>query len=474
VEQSTPVKNRTIIDRTWSLFSSVTLAVVVFTIISLTSIVGTVIEQQAEPQRNIKLLAKLFGESAAPTLYSVFDTFGFTDMFRSWWFLGLLFVFAANLIICSLERLPKIWKVVKEPVKPVTSQQLASMSLKREAVIKEKVEKVRAAVEAELKKAGFKPNVDKDGGFLQIFSEKGRYARLGLYVTHFSILLIMVGAIAGIFTGFNGFLNLPEGAMSSVAYTRNGREIPLGFDIRCDDFDVSFYENSDTPKAYKSWLAIVENGREVLKQDIEVNTPLRYKGITFYQSSYGFSPSRDALFKFSITGRDGRAQDVQAKFSETFSIPGTAVTGKVVDFSPALGMNEKGRLFTYAETMNNPAAFVEFSEGGRAKSSQWILKRFPETWKTPEGVIEFRDLWGAQYTGLQVRKDPGVWIVYLGCLVMAVGLYAAFFMSHRRVWVTLVDEGGKVRVTIGGFANKNRLAFEQKIDRILKSIQSSR
>jgi len=80
----------------------------------------------------------------------------------------------------------------------------------------------------------------------------------------------------------------------------------------------------------------------------------------------------------------------------------------VVDFSPALGVDESGKLFTYAESMNNPAAFVEFSEAGKPKFKQWILKRYPETWKSQIGTVEFKELWGVQYTGLQVRKDPGV------------------------------------------------------------------
>ena len=51
------------------------------------------------------------------------------------------------------------------------------------------------------------------------------------------------------------------------------------------------------------------------------------------------------------------------------------------------------------------------------------------------------------YTGLQVAKDPGVWIVWLGCTLMMAGyLYVAFFMSHRRIWVRI--ENGTV--TIGG------------------------
>lgn len=463
-------QNKTIIDRVWSFFSSITLAVIVFTIISLTSIVGTVIEQQVEPQKNIILLTKMFGASSARTLYGILDTLGFTDMFHSWWFIALLFVFSANLIICSLERLPRIWKFVKEPVKPLKPEQLNAMSIKRETVVNEKLEKARETVEGALKKAGYKAQVHQDKDSLQLYSEKGKHSRLGVYVTHLSIFLILLGAVAGIFLGFNGFLNLPEGATSPVAYTRTGKDIPLGFEIRCDDFDVSFYQNSDTPKAYRSWLTVIENGKEVLKQEIEVNTPLRYRGITFYQSSYGFSPSKDSLFRFRVTSKDGKSQDVQLRFGESFALPGTNVTARVADFSPALAVDDKGKLFTYAEMMNNPAVFLEFTEGGKPKFNQWVLKRFPETWKTPEGVVEFKDLWGAQYTGLQVRKDPGVWIVYLACLVMAVGLYAAFFMSHGRVWVRLQEESSKTRITVSASTNKNKIAFEQKIDKLVKSL----
>ena len=234
---------------------------------------------------------------------------------------------------------------------------------------------------------------------------------------------------------------------------------------------MAFYPESDSPKAYKSQLTVLEQGHEVMKQEIEVNTPLRYKGITFYQSSYGFSPNRDALFKFSVTPVNGKSHDVAVKFGQPFAIEGTSHTITVVDFTPALGVDKSGRLFTYAESMINPAAFVEISEGGKATARQWILKRFPETWKTLAGVIEFRDLWGAQYTGLQVRKDPGVWIVYLGCIVMAVGLYAAFFMSHARIWVRLREEKNATRLTVVSSINKNKIAFDRTLDRLVKHLE---
>ena len=466
--------NTGIIDRIWSFFASVKLAVIVFSCISLTSIVGTVIEQQAASENNIKLLSKMFGISGAHMVYGVLDTLGFTDMFNSWWFIALLFLFAMNLVICSLERLPLTWKLVRQPQKPIGDEGFGKGLPGREVVIKSSAENAgKKAVEA-LKKIGFKGEIVKSEGLVQVTAEKGRYSRLGVYVTHLSILLILIGAVIGLKYGVNGSLKLLEGTSSSTARANNGREFPLGFELRCDDFDVSFYPETERPKDYKSVLTVIEDGREVLTQEIGVNNPLTYKGVTFYQSTYGFFPNREALFKFRVTSMDGPAEDVSIKFEGSFKISGTNMEVKVADFSPALAVNSKGDLFTFAESMVNPAVFVEIYEGGKLKSRQWILKGYSDTWRTPAGVIEFKDLWGAQYTGLQVRKDPGVWIVYLGCLVMAIGLYIAFFMSHARVWIRIREEKDKTRLTIAASINKNRIAFDRRLDRLAAELEKAK
>ena len=89
-----------------------------------------------------------------------------------------------------------------------------------------------------------------------------------MYVTHFSILLILAGAVIGMFFGFNASLQLMEGTASSVAYRSNEHCDTLGFEIRCDYFNAEFYENTDTPKAYRSRLTVLENGREIVKKEI--------------------------------------------------------------------------------------------------------------------------------------------------------------------------------------------------------------
>ncbi|MDP2158824.1 MAG: cytochrome c biogenesis protein ResB, partial [Nitrospirota bacterium] len=249
--------------------------------------------------------------------------------------------------------------------------------------------------------------------------------------------------------------------------------VPLGFDLRCDNFEVEYYPNTEMPKEYKSWLTVLKNGQEVMKKSIVVNDPLKFEGVTFYQSSFGLHPDGfgRGVIILRAASRGGNPQQLNLKVGDKFTIPGTAIEGHVRDFSPALSFDESGKAFTFAEQMVNPAIFVDFSDKGVQKYSGWLLKRFPKTWDLPDGNrVEFLDLWGVQYTGMQVRKDPGVGLVYLGCIIMSIGLYITFFMSHRRIWVSLIEEKTGVKIIVGASANRNRTTLERKVEKLLNML----
>ncbi len=462
-----------VFENVWKFFASVKLAVAVFIILALSSIIGTIVEQQAEPAKNIALLAKFFGDSSAPTVYNIFAKLGFMDMYHSWWFISFLITFSINLIICSLDRFPKTWKLVNIPLKPLTENAIRTLPVKKELKLRTTLAAARDEILNSLRSSKYQALESTEDNAVQLYCQKWRYSRLGVYVVHLSVILIFAGAIIGAIFGFNGHLNLPEGEQSDVAYITENKIVPLGFSVKCNWYDTSYYEGIDMPREFQSELVVIENGKEVLKKTIEVNSPLVYRGITFYQSSYGMVPNASGYFVLGIKPNGSQQNTVSLRFGDTFEIPGTGITGSVVDFSPALGRDPRtGELRTYAENMVNPAIAIQFNLPGQESFKGWIFRRYPQTGILPGGhEIKFEDYWGVEYTGLQVSKDPGVWFIYTACIIMTIGLYVTFFISHKKIWIHLAHEapGGKgpVRISIGGSASRNRLAFENEIDQIL-------
>ena len=470
-------KSSTFGNKLWDLFTSIKFAITIFALISIISITGTIIEQQAEPAKNIKLLGRLFGDSSAPAVYNIFTEFGLIDMYRSWWYIALLLLLALNIVICSIHRLPGVLRTIKTPAYPLSNDKIEKMKNRRTLVLSGSPDDIKGTVRSVLKKAGFNPNETGDGRDCRFCSQSASWSRLGIYIKHISIVVIMLGAISGMLFSQESYISLPEGDVSSVTYplpdSGETEPIPLGFLIRNDNFEVEFYGTTETPRVFKSRVTIIEDGKEILNKTITVNDPLVYRGTTFYLSDYGVSSRRlrQGIFVFRLTSADGSTAEVRLSPGETLNIPGTAMTGKVINFSPALKYEEDGKLSTYTEKLHNPAVHMIFSDSGKELYSGWILKRYPETSLLPDGNrVEFLDYWGVEYAFFRIRKDPGEWLIYPGLVTMGIGLVIALFMSHRKIWVNLVKEDMNTRVIIGATANRYRSSLERKIDKIINAL----
>jgi cytochrome c biogenesis protein len=484
----------------WKLLASVKLAIFIIIVLATTSIVGTIVEQAAEPAQNIKLLAKFVGDAAAPSVYNVFAKLGFMDMYGSWWFVSFLVLFSINLIVCSLDRLPKTWKFIQRPLKPMSDNAIKAQPVKKEISLKTSMNVARDEIANVLKAAKYKFSEATESESVQFYTQKFKYARLGAYIVHISLILIFLGAVIGLRYGFKGCLNLPEGRASNNVYASPTEPIPLDFTIKCNWYKTEYYGETTTPREFSSELVILEDGKEVLTKRIEVNDPLTYKGITFYQSSYGVLSGALQEYRAQDEPSDGRMTTVQPTFSkypnqlgrfiitvapangpettislrrgQEFTIPGTDVKGAVIGFSPTLDRDRRsnalGTSSYFKDQLVNPAVAIEVEAPGREKFTGWFLLG-DTTIVVPEAkhTIRFDELNGIEYTGLQVAKDPGVWIVYLACLVMAIGLYVSFFISHRKIWINIMNQGKSVKITIGGSSTKNKLNFEKEVDKML-------
>lgn len=243
---------------------------------------------------------------------------------------------------------------------------------------------------------------------------------------------------------------VPEMKSTEKAFSyKNSSPIDLGFEVRCDLFIIEFYDNG-MPKDYRSSLTVLEKGKEVLKKDIEVNSPLSYKGITFYQSSYqGY---QDFIVNI-LEKESGESKQFSQPFQQQMSWDEEGIRFGIVN-AEAVGQRVV-RSKIWFKAADSPATI------------EWLGDNDNITIKagSKEYNVSVKQMYA---TGLQVAKDPGVWIVYIGCGLMLLGLYMAFFLSHKRIWLyKQVDKG---TVYLSGSANKNKLAFTKVFQKLEENI----
>lgn len=431
----------------WKFFASVKLALFTLCTISLTSIIGTIIPQH----RSLEFYAEKYGEGMA----RFFQVLDIHEMYGSWWFLTLLGLLSANLIICSIDRFPTSWKQITADQTAVTVNKLEKMSFSR--VLANAATADAESLETMLKSQGWQTRSSAYEQGRIIAAQKGAWSRVGVYIVHASILVIFAGAIVGHFFGFKGSVMIPETKQAAKIYTPETQTpIDLGFAVRCDMFEIEFYDNG-MPKEYRSRLTVLENGKEVVVKDIEVNHPLKYRGITFYQSSYeGY---RDFLITLTDPA-DGSKRTFVAPFQQQVSWPEKGIVMGIVNAEAI--RDRVVRMKVWFKSGDNPP--VVFWRDSRAESP---IKQG----NTPY-TMGVKQMYA---TGLQVAKDPGVWLVYLGCFLMMFGLYIAFFMSHQRVWIVTSMPGKRGALLVAGATNKNKLGFEKTFssltDTMSKAIQ---
>jgi cytochrome c biogenesis protein len=73
-------------------------------------------------------------------------------------------------------------------------------------------------------------------------------------------------------------------------------------------------------------------------------------------------------------------------------------------------------------------------------------------------------------TGLQVTRSPGQWLVFPGCLLLAVGVFCMFYLPQRRLWVIIRPDGEKSSLTLAGSALRNRYDFDREFELIRQDL----
>jgi len=445
----------------WKFFRSVRLTIILLIVLATIALIGTFIPQGEE---GLRVISKW-----NPNLVEFFFRIGLWDIYHSTLFRLLLLALVLNLIVCSLDRLPKSIKLYKHNSlfsgenkfeRPLASFKIKELDPKNAQDILKK----------SLKIFGGRSQIKWNGNnILYGFCQHGRFSYFGVYLVHLSVLIILLGGLIGSFLGFEGYVNILEGeTIEDVELRGKHAHVHLGFKLRCDKFLVDFYPNG-TPKEYRSTVTLFVEDKAILTKDILVNHPLDFNGIRFYQASYGKIPIKTIV---KIEKDDSIIGEFPVELRKPTPITDT-LTVEAVDMKTDL-MNRLG-----------PAILLRVYILGKPTKEIWLFKNpnsldlLPEQMRRSERfdtstllpykfhILEVEEKY---YTGLQVTKDPGVNVVWFGFALMIFGFFMTFFYPHRQILIRL-KLMKPCELDIVARTNKDPAGLESKLEKVISYLK---
>ncbi|OIP65516.1 MAG: hypothetical protein CO150_08005 [Nitrospirae bacterium CG_4_9_14_3_um_filter_53_35] len=255
-------KKSGVISSVYDSFNSIKLTVFLFIALGLVSIAGTIIEQGADPAK--------YARDYSETTIQVFNLLGLFDMYHTPWFLTIILLLLLNLIVCTIERLPRVIRFAHS-IKPILEKGEEkhypfTETFRMEGNPQDQVERLLRhdirippwiiltdilsmvlAVFLTLKYPmsplefiafivvpisyvvllNFRGRVirTEQDGAIHLFLNQWLISRFGVYITHTSIVVIFIGAIIGSIFGFKGYMAIEEGETTNQMYLREDRMI---------------------------------------------------------------------------------------------------------------------------------------------------------------------------------------------------------------------------------------------------------
>lgn len=454
-----------VVKKTSDFLASVRLTITLLIIITIVSFFGVLIPQDLPQSQYIHK----WGATAGNVLLTI----GINHVFSTTWFFLLLGLFSCNIFVCSVTRL---WRNVGNSLKKSFLPSRVAVEQCRHAAtftIKATCASAKESIEKQLKQRRFAVKSQPVGEGFQIVARKGALKDIGSLLFHLSIIVLFIGGLIGSRFGYSETKNLSAGQATTIS--------KRDFLLRCDWFKLEQNEDG-SPKDYKSKLAVLspKDSSVLIEKVIEVNTPLSYQGIRFYQSSYGLDDEGMKSMMVTITGpglpEAGWSGSIP--YNRSFILPGTDITAKTFNYLPDFIIDMESReASTRSGEANNPAVKIALFRGGDTLYDQWAFFNFPDQ---HEGNGPFRAVpvsyEPSYYTGIQVRDNPGVPAIWVGIILMTFGIFAVFYVPKKSMWVYIEprpeSKNGSI-VVIGGTSSRAPQDFQGEFDKFGEQLKAT-
>jgi cytochrome c biogenesis protein len=350
-------------------------------------------------------------------------------IFTSTWFTVGLFVLVISIIVCTLDRTPRLWRQSAD-VRVVQPDPFFLPTLPDRAAM---TGIGPDAVRSTLAKHRFKVRESEVDGVRYLYGDRNQYTKMATLLTHLGLILFLVAAVVTSVFGDEQGLIVTEGDSLTVQ--------PIGTPglllVKNLGFEAPGFFETGQAKDFTTDLAVYQDGKEIARKTIRVNDPLAVAGYTFHQN--GFGPAIDLVVSDS-QGRplwngpvplDDKAAGLPYG---TLSVPGRDIglqlllkrqadgTG-IVLVAPYRVVGEDSKGTPVVEDLF-PLALAA-KEAAPAQGTDFTV-----------GVLGF-----GEYTLLIAKKDPGQAFVWTAFASLITGIAITFYLPRRRIWARLSPAG---------------------------------
>jgi cytochrome c biogenesis protein len=408
-------------------------AIVLLFTIGLVIALGTFIEQEQSLsfyQQNYPQTKPILGFIN----WNIILALKLDHIYTSSWFSALLIVFSTSLLSCTLTvQLPSLrrfrrWKFFTNIINGGGIEKKLSTNTNNAA--------------------NYKLHYSNYHTFRQgkkNYAYSGLLGRVGPIIVHASMILLLLGSSIGAFGGYLAQEIIPRGEIfhvQNLVKSGNFGHVPQTITWRVNDFWITYTKDLKTKQFYSDLSLLDTNGNELKRKTIFVNEPFVYKNLTLYQTDWD-------LVSFKL--RVNSSQIVQVPLQKSFK------GGRKFWFG-SFEMNKEKFSFLVNDLRGN---LLLYNEKGLLVKECLIGEKVNLDSNTQFEVSEL-----ITSTGLQIKTDPGLRVVYLSFFLLICSVYASF-ISYSQIWG--IEKNNYI--LFSGNSNRAVLFFQTEFKKLLGRVE---
>jgi cytochrome c biogenesis protein len=447
----------------WRLFTSVNFAVLQIIVLALLAVVGMTIRQlpgfafrsAGDYATGMAEIHARYDPAFGTGAVDLLERLQLFQVFSSTWFTIGLLVLIVSIVICTIDRTPRLWRMAAEirvvqpdvyfdpklPDRVRIAGGEAAAGAGGDAAAGAAaggVAGVGAGLDAGtvssiLRRHRFAVRTAEADGFRFLYGDRNRWTKLATLISHLGLILFLVAAAVTSRLGDEQGLVVAEGDTLTVQ--------PIGTPglllVRNNGFRAPGLFESGVAADFVTDLSVYRDGALLARKEVRVNDPLAAGGYTFHQNGFGPAPNlavRDLEGGVLWSGPVPLTDQAGGLPFGTLAVPGRDLGLQLLLDRTAEGI---GTLLLLPYTVL----------GTHPDGTPAIQTGFPLT--VTNGATATFEVLGfdvtldgfSEYTLLIAKRDPGQGIVWGAFAALIVGLSITFYLPRRRVWARL-DAGG--------------------------------